>query len=267
MKENLKDLKEKARFFFKERYKKIALMAKNKVYFFIVPQRVSQEDQIKDYLEPGRNNNEDEQFFLKLSYRDIPKIFEFYRSLKKELVSNRFEFMTKFMNWFSLPPDFSNNISSVLYENGEIHYIKKLNYLVSFFKKLNIDKKDTVFSIDFVSPFPILLNTSFTKNTYQWVHLSINLSYKNIYKINKIFENSDFIFVPILTIGLLSQQAFFKCHFYHWNFKNKKFILISANQYGLLFTTEEKIKKYNIKKIISVNKEEIKKICEIKPNF
>ena len=260
----LEKLEKKSKFFFRENLKRIDLKTKNKNYSFTLKERDWLVYEEKSYLDSGTDDKI--KFFSELSYKESPDLFEFFSLIKEETkaLSSGSRFLLKIMGF----PLYSSKIFkknfNIPFSITETQYIKQLNSILDFFVELNPDKKDVIFNLDFVSPIPVLLNMEPMKPSHQWIHFSTSLHWKNIHRIN--FKNADFIFLPHLTFGLTLQNAFMKCHFYRWNFENKKFILISADQYGLLFTTKEKLEKYNLKTIPPLNEKEVKKAC-IKSNL
>ena len=63
--------------------------------------------------------------------------------------------------------------------------------------------------LEFTNPLPILLDFKPIQGAYHWFHIGVTFSGKNMYRFDETFENSDFIYVP-----LLSEQSFLKCYFF-----------------------------------------------------
>ena len=147
--------------------------------------------------------------------------------------------------------------------DNNMYHIDLLNdaFLV-FYNKLD-KNDDRVLLLEYINPLPILLNLKPIQGAYHWFHLGFTFSKKTIHHFNKTFEESDFIYMPLF---LFSNESILKCHFYKWNFSNKRFALSSIHKYGFLFATHQKIKEYNLENLEFPNPDKIKESCLVIEN-
>ena len=141
-------------------------------------------------------------------------------------------------------------------------YIRMMSDAVLSFKNVGVVKEDKVTMLGFINPLPFLLNTSLPSPTYHWIDKGINFSFKNIYKLERSFKDSDFVFMPILEFHEIT-QTILNCQFYVWNFKyDESFKIFKMNQYGVYFASQEKMKEYHLNEVSKTDdREEIIYVC------
>ena len=130
-------------------------------------------------------------------------------------------------------------------------------------KSISSNANDLSTILSFINPLPLLLNTEIPIGTYHWIHFSRTFSSRrNIHNLYGMIKESDFIYLPVLSIDEISQK-FLNCFFYRWNLERKRFNLYSINKYGLLFVKNKKMEEYNLKSnnLLEVEQDAIKKSC------
>ena len=191
-------------------------------------------------------NNEDYYFVVKNS----PTSEVIYKVLEINQIEGKGrENLLKSLSYKTQP-----HLHNMLNTNN-IYYSDMLNDATNMLSQINIDKSDRVYMLDFANTLPITLDTYPVPYSYHWFHMGISFSSQNISLLNKIFEESDFIYTLLLSRPSLN------CIFYNWNLKHKRFFLASISKYGLLFGTDEKIRQYNMKIYEPLNQSEIRKSC------
>ena len=191
---------------------------------------------------------------IKAKDRDYPFILENKESMDTILNEFKKAYPDKYKDLFE--GIVYNDLNYKMYRNN-VYYISLLNNAFLTFHNI-FDKNDRILMLDPVNPLPILLDLKPIQGSYHWFHLGYTFSAKTIHRFNKTFEESDFIYMP-----LLSYEAILKCHFYKWNFQHQRFILFSIHKYGFLFATLQKIKKYNLEKLEFSNPDKIKESCQV----
>ena len=125
-------------------------------------------------------------------------------------------------------------------------YVKMMSGVISAFKGIRVVKEDRVMMLGFINPLPFLLGTSFPSFTDHWVDIGVTFSFKNIYRLERSFQNSDFIFMPVLDHHGKT-QTILNCQFYTWNFNHDElFKIFKIDQYGVYFASKEKMEEYHL---------------------
>ncbi|MEE3003026.1 MAG: hypothetical protein VX335_01615 [Pseudomonadota bacterium] len=146
-----------------------------------------------------------------------------------------------------------------------IEYVNMLNKLFFNLRKIPYKNDDKFMLLGFTNPLPLFLDVKIPEKSWHWLDFYINLSPSKIAQLFPVFQDSDFIFTPILTYddsGDPGHQAYFNCSFFLWNLNNKKFELVAEDEYGLLFADIEKIKSYRLQKKIFLPKSKIITQCK-----
>ncbi len=197
---------------------------------------------------------------IKVRDRNYPFIIENKESMDQILNELRVH-SNKYKGLFEGIVYNDKDLNYKMYRNN-VYYIDYLNDALLVFRN-KLDKIDKGLLLDFINPLPILLNLKPIKGSYHWFHIGFTFSSETIHRFNKTFENSDFVYMPLLSP---SNQLILKCHFYKWNFHHKRFALSTIHRYGFLFATHQKIKEYNLQELESLNQDKIAKSCVVIEN-
>ena len=129
--------------------------------------------------------------------------------------------------------------------NREHHYTIK--DAIHRIRGVSNNANNRVMMLELANPLPLLLNSKMLSGTIHWIHFGRTVSpKKHKHLLYNVFLKSDFIYVPLISAGLISQSRL-NCLFYRWNFMNDKFKFYSINRYGLLFVENSKMNEYNLK--------------------
>ena len=186
--------------------------------------------------------------FYNSQSKNIPQAFTKYQSIKIETKSHDYDLVILkdryttdwLLHTFSEEDLFAKLFSKkAIYKIKNSYEVSPFHHILNTFKDMKLGKDDKIFMLDYVDPLPVFLDKPPIKGSYHWIHYGVSFSEKNIFKIYKTLEQSDFIYLTFPWTNL-------NCVFYKWNIENKRFVIISVHPYGILLATEGKTHQYHL---------------------